>query len=161
MKNLLAIFLIGAATVEAWASTHVTPCLQPAAQYHGVNPHLLHAILAVESGLNPHAVGKNANGTVDLGIGQINSMHLPELQRYGVTETHLFDACRATYVAAWFLRRGLDRYGYSWYGAATYHSATQVHNHRYQKLLKNELARKGISLNETLTVSSPILLSSN
>jgi soluble lytic murein transglycosylase-like protein len=161
MPFFLKILLMWGLATTAGASTNVTQCLQSAAQYHGVNPHLLRAVLTVESGLNPHAVGKNTNGTVDLGLGQINSMHLPELQRYGVTQTHLFDPCRASYIAAWFLRRGLDRYGYSWYGAATYHSTTPVHNQRYQNLLKNEMARRGISLNSTLTVSSPILLSSN
>jgi soluble lytic murein transglycosylase-like protein len=137
----------------AWA-TNSTSCVQSAAEFHGVNPHLLLAVLQVESGLNPRAVGKNTNGTVDLGIGQINSMHLPELQRYGVTEKHLLDACKGAYVSAWFLKRGLERHGYTWFGAAAYHSVTPVHNTRYQGLLKNQLARQGISLNPALTVST-------
>jgi soluble lytic murein transglycosylase-like protein len=160
MQLILKLLLVlGSAC--AVAQTGKTECISAAATYHGVNPHLLVAVLSVESGLNPHAIGKNTNGTIDMGMAQINSMHLPELQRYGVTQTHLFDPCRASYIAAWFLRRGLDRYGYSWYGAATYHSTTPAHNQRYQNLLKNELSRRGISLNSTLTVSSSILLSSN
>ncbi len=137
----------------AWA-TNPTSCVQSAAEFHSVNPHLLLAVLQVESGLNPRAVGKNTNGTVDLGIGQINSMHLPELQRYGVTEKHLLDACKGAYVSAWFLKRGLERHGYTWFGAAAYHSVTPVHNTRYQGLLKNQLARQGVSLNPALTVST-------
>lgn len=129
----------------AWAQSP-TACLKPAATYHGVNPQLLLAVLTVESRLNPNAMNKNANGTVDIGMGQINSIHLPELQRYGLNAEHLMDACKATYVSAWLLRRGFDRYGNSWFAAAAYHSTTPVHNLRYQGMLKAELARQGVNL---------------
>ena len=152
IKLLLSCFLL-LSTPATWATPPVS-CLQSAAEFHGVNPHLLLAVLQVESGLNPSAVGKNTNGTVDIGIGQINSMHLPELQRYGVTEKHLLDGCKGAYVSAWFLKRNLERHGYTWFGAAAYHSTTPVHNTRYQGLLKNQLARQGISLNPALTVST-------
>ena len=56
------------------------------------------------------------------------------------------DACKATYVSAWMLRRGFNRYGNSWFAAAAYHSTTPVHNLRYQGLLKAELARQGVNL---------------
>lgn len=152
IKLLMSLSLLFFTPI-VWA-TGSASCLQSAAEFHGVNPHLLLAVLQVESGLNPRAVGKNTNGTVDLGIGQINSMHLPELQRYGVTEKHLLDGCKGAYVSAWFLKRGLERHGYTWFGAAAYHSVTPVHNLRYQGLLKNQLARQGISLNPALTVST-------
>jgi len=129
----------------AWAQSP-TECLKPAATYHGVNPQLLLAVLTVESRLNPNAVNKNTNGTVDIGMGQINSIHLPELQRFGLNAEHLMDACKATYVSAWMLRRGFNRYGNSWFAAAAYHSTTPVHNLRYQGLLKAELARQGVNL---------------
>jgi len=129
----------------AWAQSPIE-CLKPAATYHGVNPQLLLAVLTVESRLNPNAVNKNTNGTVDIGMGQINSIHLPELQRFGLNAEHLMDACKATYVSAWMLRRGFNRYGNSWFAAATYHSTTPVHNLRYQGLLKAELARQGVNL---------------
>jgi Transglycosylase SLT domain len=88
MQLILKLLLVlGSAC--AVAQTGKTECISAAATYHGVNPHLLVAVLSVESGLNPHAIGKNTNGTIDMGMAQINSMHLPELQRYGVTQTHL------------------------------------------------------------------------
>ena len=130
-----------------WAQPNPIECLQAAAQYHGVHPYLLLAVLSVESGLNPKAVGKNTNGTYDLGLGQINSMHLPELRRHGVHAQHLMEPCKATYVTAWYLRKGLDRHGRNWFGAASYHSTTPVHNARYQRLLRNELERRGIAPN--------------
>jgi len=142
IKYLLFLALNGG---FAWAQSP-TECLKPAATYHGVNPQLLLAVLTVESRLNPNAINKNTNGTVDIGMGQINSIHLPELQRYGLNAEHLMDACKATYVSAWMLRRGFNRYGNSWFAAAAYHSITPVHNLRYQGLLKAELARQGVNL---------------
>lgn len=141
IKYLLFLSLNGG---FAWAQ-NPTACLQPAATYHGVNPNLLLAVLTVESRLNPNAIHKNANGTLDIGMGQINTIHLPELQRYGLNADHLMDACKATYVSAWLLRRGFNRYGDTWFAAAAYHSTTPVHNLRYQALLKTELARQGLT----------------
>lgn len=82
------------------AQTNMTECLMPASKYHGVNPYLLFAVLSVESRFNPHALNQNSNGTVDIGMGQINSIHLPELRRYGLSANHLLDPCKATYVSA-------------------------------------------------------------
>lgn len=49
------------------------------------NPAIMIAIARAESGMNPKAVNKNTNGSVDLGLLQINSIH-------GYDELSLFDA---------------------------------------------------------------------
>jgi hypothetical protein len=89
--------------------------------------------------LRPWAFGRNANGTVDMGMAQINSIHLPELARHGIQSQHLFDPCVASYVAAWLLRKNIDRHGLTWHGVAAYHSLTPEHNQRYQGLLMKAL----------------------
>lgn len=122
----------------------VERCIVPAATYHQVNPLVLRAILVVESGLNPRAVGKNANGTVDVGLGQMNSMHFKELSQWGISPGHLMDPCISTYVAAWHLKKSVDQGGNTWAGVARYHSATPYFNQRYQVLLFNELVRTGV-----------------
>ena len=118
-------------------------CLAPAAQRHGVNPKILRAILQVESGMRANAVNHNPNGTVDVGMAQINSIHFPELAQWGITPTQLLDPCVATHVAAWHLKRSLLRHGNTWFGVAAYHSATPEHNWRYQELVRREMARTG------------------
>lgn len=118
-------------------------CIIPAATYHGINPWLLRAVLNVESALKPDAIGKNSNGTIDIGMGQINSIHLPELKRFGIEAGHLTDACVATYVSAWHLKKLILRHGNTWEGVARYHSGTPSFNKRYQILLWNELVRSG------------------
>lgn len=120
------------------------PCLMPAAQRHGVNPHILRAILQVESGMRPHAVNHNRNGSIDVGMAQINSIHFRELSQWGITPERLLDPCVATHVAAWHLKRVMLRHGNTWFGVAAYHSVTPVHNQRYQALLRQELARTGV-----------------
>jgi soluble lytic murein transglycosylase-like protein len=116
-------------------------CIVPAASYHGVNHDVLRAILRVESGLQPNAVARNRNGSIDVGIGQINSIHFRELAKFGISPTHLKDACIGIYVAAWQLKKGMTARGNSWEGIASYHSSTPYFNRRYQILLNNELVK--------------------
>ena len=147
------LFLAGA-MAASWAPVHaqinpsIAPpqavqsperCIPAAAAHHRIDPRLLRAVLKVESDLRPWAFGRNANGTVDMGMAQINSIHLPELARHGIQSQHLFDPCVASYVAAWLLRKNIDRHGLTWHGVAAYHSLTPEHNQRYQGLLINAL----------------------
>jgi len=147
------LYLAGA-MAASWAPTHaqinpsIAPpqalqsperCIPAAAQHHRIDPRLLRAVLKVESDLRPWAFGRNTNGTVDLGMAQINSIHLPELARHGIQSQHLFDPCVASYVAAWLLRKNIDRHGLTWHGVAAYHSLTPEHNLRYQGLLMKVL----------------------
>lgn len=128
----------------AWSHTAtVERCIQGAAKQQRIHPAVLRAVLSVESRLDPFARNVNANGSVDLGIGQINSVHLPELSRMGIQEKHLLDPCIGPYVAAWHLARQLRRYGENWWGVGAYHSTTPQHNQRYQVLVYNEMVRAG------------------
>ena len=132
------------ATTQPSSGLAFDPCLKPAAQRHGVNPLILRAILQVESGMRPHVVNRNRNGSIDVGLAQINSIHFRELSQWGITPERLLDPCVATHVAAWHLKRVMLRHGNTWFGVAAYHSATPVHNQRYQALLKQELVRSGV-----------------
>ena len=130
--------------VQPSSGLALDPCLKPAAQRHGVNPHILRAILQVESGMRPHVVSRNRNGSIDVGMAQINSIHFRELAQWGITPERLLDPCVATHVAAWHLKRVMLLHGNTWFGVAAYHSTTPVHNQRYQALLKQELVRSGV-----------------
>lgn len=151
---LLAGSMAGAmaATGSYHGSKPLSKCIVGAAQYHGVNPYLLRAILMVESSLNPKAMNVNTNGTRDIGVAQINSIHLPVLQNHGINESHLMDGCVNTYVGAWLLRKQISRYGLNWFGIAAYHSVTPDKNYRYQVLVYNEMVRSGAIQNIAMTV---------
>ena len=131
-------------------------CIQNAAKYHDVDPQLLRAILVVESRMNPKAINHNRNGSRDIGVAQINSVHLPALQVHGIQEDHLMDACINTYVGAWLLRKQIVKHGLNWYGIAAYHSTTPDKNYRYQVLVYNELVRSGAIQNTAMVVPAAV-----
>lgn len=116
--------LSGAATPSA---NQIAPrrsnqaCWDEAARYHGLDPWLLYAVAYVESTHNPSVISKpNRNGTYDIGLMQINSVHLPRLAKYGITQTTLMDACASTYVGAWIMSDNIRRFGWSWEAIAAY-----------------------------------------
>jgi soluble lytic murein transglycosylase-like protein len=99
-------------------------CIAEAAARHQVNADVLRAIGWQESRLQPQALGHNANGSIDVGAFQINSIHLSELARYGIDRQALGDGCISADVAAWHYRRQVDRQGDSWLAVGAYHSRT-------------------------------------
>ncbi|CAN7643990.1 lytic transglycosylase domain-containing protein [Massilia sp. LjRoot122] len=115
-------------------------CFDEAAQHHKVNPWILRAITAQESSFNPNVTHpRNADGSVDTGWTGINSVHLPELARYGVSAGDLRDACKALYVAAWHLRKQVDRFGNTWEAVGAYHSKTPSKRDAYSAKIRRIL----------------------
>lgn len=103
-----------------WENGNI-PCWDAAGAYHGIDPWLLYAIAKVESSHNPKAVnGSNSNGTRDMGLMQINSVWLPELRKYGITEAQLFNGCASTYIGAWIMAKNIRKHGYTWQAIAVY-----------------------------------------
>jgi len=144
LNSLLVLSgLLSASASASTPSSTVERCIQGAARQYRIHPAVLRAVLSVESRLDPGARNVNSNGTVDLGIGQINSVHLPELARRGIEERHLLDPCIGTYVAGWHLGRQMQRFGQTWWGVGAYHSTASARNQRYQVLVYNEMVRAG------------------
>lgn len=119
LKKLSLALLFG-----AFASAANAFCFDSAAKKHGVDPVLLKAIATTESSLNPAALNKNTNGSRDYGLMQINSVHLPELRKKGITaEKLLADACTNVNVGAQILADNIRRVGSNWKAVGAYHSA--------------------------------------
>ncbi|EAU4137181.1 pilus assembly protein, partial [Salmonella enterica] len=60
-------------------------CFSTAGKMYQIDPLLLEAIARHESGLNPRAMNlRNRNGTVDYGLMQVNSSHIPLLKQKGI-----------------------------------------------------------------------------
>lgn len=103
-----------------WENNNV-PCWEAAGTYQGIDPWLLYAMASVESSHNPAAINRaNSNGTYDVGMMQINSIHFPMLRKYGIKETELMNGCVSTYVGAWILAEKIRKYGYTWEAIAAY-----------------------------------------
>ncbi|WP_418939839.1 lytic transglycosylase domain-containing protein [Paraburkholderia bryophila] len=106
-------------------------CFDEAAAYQHVNPTVLRALAWQESHNRPDATHVNKNGSVDYGVMQINSIHLPELSRYGVDRHALLEPCKNVYIAAWQLRRMMLKYGDTWAAVGAYHSETPALRDQY------------------------------
>lgn len=85
-----------------------------------------------ESGENPLAVATNTNKTEDIGLMQINSIHLPVLMNRGIGKNELLDGCTNVKVAAQLLREKMNRWGNNWRAIGAYHSETPHLNAKYQ-----------------------------
>ncbi|WP_047249731.1 type III secretion system invasion protein IagB [Chromobacterium subtsugae] len=98
-------------------------CWEQAGRMFNIEPDLLYAIAEQESGLRPDAAGRNRDGSRDLGLMQINSLHLPRLRQLGVDEKRLLgDACLSVIVGASILSDMMKRYGYSWEAVGAYNA---------------------------------------
>ncbi len=96
-------------------------CFQEAGQRYQVSPWLLWSIAKSESSFDPSAINYNSNGTVDVGLMQINSIWANQL---GETWNSLNDPCTNVMAGAWILRQCMKDYGNSWKAVGCYHSRT-------------------------------------
>lgn len=128
----------------AWTAPATADCIDQAAAYHEVNSHVLRAIGWHESRLKPSAIGKNTNGTIDIGAFQINSMHLSELAKYGVDKAALLDGCTAAYVGAWHYKKQIKQYGNTWQAVGAYHSRTPARSAWYANQIAQILMGWGV-----------------
>jgi soluble lytic murein transglycosylase-like protein len=123
MKRTLVTVAAVLGTLLAAGQAHAD-CFDEAARYQKVNPLILRAIAWQESHNRPDALHKNANGSTDYGLMQINSIHLPALALYGISSNTLMEPCKNVYIAAWHLRQQMNKYGNTWQAVGAYHSET-------------------------------------
>lgn len=108
-----------------------------------MSPVVLQAIAWQESHGNASAVHRNANGSIDYGMMQFNSVHLPVLARYGVSAGDLMNPCANIFVAAWHLHKMMVKYGNTWTAIGAYHSETPAERDRYARSIKPIVWRIG------------------
>lgn len=98
-------------------------CFEAAGARYKIDPLLLYAIAQVESRLRSGAVNHNRDGTVDYGVMQINSSHLPWLKQRGIDERRLLEEpCTSVHVGASILADMMGRLGYTWDAVGAYNA---------------------------------------
>lgn len=124
-------------------------CVLDSSVRRNVPANVLLAIVQIE-GAKEGLIRKNKNGSFDFGRWQINSVHLEEMARFGVSaEVAKYyltrDGCYGADFAAYRLQRCLNdpsrKKKEFWERAACYHSKTLELNLVYQEKLK-PLARR-------------------
>ncbi len=105
------------------ATPAMASCWTEAEHHFGIEARLLKAIAITESNMNPAATGKNTNGSRDIGLMQINSIHLPRLNKLGINERVLYeDTCISVMVGASVLADMMKQFGYSWEAVGAYNA---------------------------------------
>jgi len=117
-STLFLIFLFYAAINNAFAES----CWQSAANRYGIHETILRAIALTESAMDSQAINRNTNGSVDIGLMQINSRWFPSLAESGIQPGDLWNPCTNIQVGAWILAGEVRRFGYTWQAVGAYHA---------------------------------------
>ncbi|WP_320169372.1 lytic transglycosylase domain-containing protein [Maridesulfovibrio sp.] len=118
----------------------VTPLFSQVAEEFSLQPEILHAIAAYESGYNPWALNiegrsvypktreealkiieKNRGRSFDVGLMQVNSYWI---DKFGLSVKDALEPEENLRLGAWILRYCLDRYGYNWKAVGAYHTGS-------------------------------------
>ncbi|MDD5716923.1 MAG: lytic transglycosylase domain-containing protein [Sulfuricurvum sp.] len=125
LKNrFVSTFLVSAFLSLHANTTPYTPYFEEAGEHYNIPPLLLQKIATIESSLNPNAINRNPNGTVDYGLMQINSIHLKRLSRWGITKNNILDPKINIYAGSWLLSEHIHKHGFNFEAIGRYHSAT-------------------------------------
>jgi soluble lytic murein transglycosylase-like protein len=117
------LFVRGLCAVVMFSATAHAFCFEEAGKRYNVNADVLRAIAKVESGNRPDVIATNKNGSRDIGLMQINSIHLKRLSQYGIGERELLDACVNVKVSAWLMADLVNRHGnQSWNTVGAYNA---------------------------------------
>jgi soluble lytic murein transglycosylase-like protein len=107
---------------------------EEAGEYYKIDPKILWSIAKVESNFKPTAINKNSNGTLDIGLMQINTVHLKDLKKYGFKKEHLFNPKVNIFAGAWILKRCFDKHGVSENGLTCYNGRIKDNPYGYKVL---------------------------
>lgn len=135
------------ASGQVAASPEIQQCISDASERYKVHPYIIWAIAKTESSFRPTVIAKNTDGSVDIGLMQVNSWWLERrsspnkpkrLGDYGVTKEQLLDPCTNIHAGAWVLAQNMKMYGNTWKAIGAYNAVTPWKQERYvRKVQKN------------------------
>ena len=124
-KKTIYSFILGLSLFFSSAGAFAKTCWDLSAEKHGLDAWLLFAIASVESEFSEGITATNTNKSTDIGIMQINSIHLPYFAKLGYTRHELqYDSCKNIMAAGYLLKASINRYGLNIHGIGGYHSNT-------------------------------------
>ncbi|QTP13349.1 lytic transglycosylase domain-containing protein [Serratia symbiotica] len=122
------------------------PCIQQASERYRINTEIFRAVVLTEY-TKPGQVVTNKNGSVDMSVAGINSIHLPELKKFNIDKDLLVNnTCVNLMVGAWILAQRMAEVDINdpkqlWRAIGAYNSKTPKWNLIYQKLVWNNIQR--------------------
>ena len=133
IKKIITMVLV----IPSWADAF---CFDEAGRTYGIDPRTLRVIAKHESGLNPGVISKNTNGSMDIGLMGINTVHFASgeaFQKMGLTPQMMLDPCTNVQAGAYLLKRKMLKYGPSWDAIGAYHSETPDKAYAYMVRIFN------------------------
>lgn len=113
----------------------IESCISASSNHFKIHPSVIKAIISVEGG-KIGTMSKNSNDTYDMGIMQINTIHLPEIGRkfpsIGWREI-AYKPCINIGLGTWILSKRIKEAGRLWRGVGNYHSKTPKYRKAYLK----------------------------
>ena len=107
----------------------------------GISYFLMKSIALTENEKFDHkAIMKNSNGTVDIGLMQINSMWKKWLPEAGITKEKLKDPDFNIKVAYMIVSKIIEKHGYTWDSIGRYHSGTPKFKERWLNKMKQNVS---------------------
>lgn len=125
IKNLMGLFFLVISKLS------LADCFDRAGSYYQIDPDYLRAIARQESNFNPHAKNKNKDGSLDLGIMQINSKTFNAIKNEypTLTESDLINhPCLNIHIGAMILSRNFALYGKNWLAVGMYNAGMRNTN---------------------------------
>jgi hypothetical protein len=118
-------------------------CIVQAAAHYRAHPNLIRAVLKTEGGkVGQIRQNNDKRKSFDMGPMQINSRHLPELARYGITKDMLVnDECLNIHIGTYYLQRHIVTGSDLWRSVGNYFSTTPSLNVAYQYRVWNHLQK--------------------
>lgn len=151
MPNRYFLILIALLCISSLAIAR-EECFQQSAKEFTQDVNLLKAISKAESNFNEQAISTpNDDGSVDIGLMQINSGWIPKLKKHGITREMLFDPCVNIKVGAWILAKNVEAYGNVWRAVGAYNAKTPWKQQRYIERVRaayNELQKHDFNITE-------------
>jgi len=126
-QKLFALTFLLAISQSPLASTEKSRpyqyCLQQTAEHFQINPLILDAIIKTESAYDANAINVNRNGSIDLGLMQINlEFWLPLISKHGYSRDSLLNPCTNIFVGGWILAQEMRRFGNTWRAVGAYNA---------------------------------------
>jgi len=88
---------------------------------------------------NHDIIKYNKNGTIDIGLMQINTIQIEELSELKLTKDKLMDIEVNIDTAAYIISKLIISRGYSWKAIGVYHSKTKKHKNKWIKRAKENI----------------------
>ncbi len=127
----------------------VSQCVGFVSDYFNIPDIAIKAIMEVEGG-KMCTLSKNSNGSYDMGIMQINTIHYPSIvEQYPSLkiEDIACKPCLNITLGAWILSKRIKEADDLWKGVGNYHSKTPKYHKKY--LEKIEKSVKNLTMNKS------------